>query len=171
MKQRVMGFSRKLIWFVLALSIAIEAAALLKVHVNAQTQPTPSADQVNAVASQLLCPVCTNISLDICPAAACEQMRELIREKLAEGSTPQEIKVYFVEQYGDAVLMVPPARGINWLLYLFPLVILLGAGYFVLRFFRRSPKLTELDVVPAVNNPTEAEELRYILAEDLKEDK
>lgn len=170
MKQRVLGFSRKLIWFVLALSIAIEAAALLKVHANAQTLPTPSADQVNAVASQLLCPVCTNVSLDECPAPACQQMRELIREKLAEGSTPQEIKAYFVEQYGDAVLMVPSARGINWLLYLFPLAILLGAGYFVLRFFQRSPKQGEL-VVRGSLNTEEEEELRQKLAEDLKEEK
>lgn len=170
MKQRVMGLSRKLMWFVLALSIALEAAALLKVHVNAQTQPTPSADQVNAVASQLLCPVCTNVSLDVCPASACEQMREVIREKLAQGVPPDEIKAYFVEQYGDAILLVPPARGINWLLYLLPLAILLGAGYFVMRFFRRSPRQADQLITVGSIDPEETEKLRHKLAEDMKED-
>jgi cytochrome c-type biogenesis protein CcmH len=170
MKLRVMGFSRKLMWFVLALSIALEAAALLKVHVNAQTQPTPSADQVNAVASQLLCPVCTNVSLDVCPESACEQMRAVIREKLAQGVPPDEIKAYFVEQYGDSVLRVPPAHGINWILYLLPLAILLGAAYFVLRFFRRSPNQAEMS--PAVEvSGEDSDELRQKLAEDLKEEK
>lgn len=169
MKQRVMSFSRKLLWFVLALSIAIEAAALLKAHVVAQTQPTPSDDQVNAVASQFLCPVCANVSLDVCEAPACSQMRELIREKLAEGWGNERIKQYFVEQYGENVLLVPPAHGLNWLIYLFPAAILIGAGYFVVRFFRRSPRQAEIDLAEEMPNSNEA--LKNKLEHDLKEEK
>ena len=48
-------------------------------------QPTPSDDEVNAIAKQLFCPVCENTPLDVCPTQACAQWRELIREKLAAG--------------------------------------------------------------------------------------
>ncbi len=73
------------------------------VTVSAQ-QPTPSDDQVNAIARQLYCPVCENTPLDVCPTTACHQWRELIRQMLGEGKTPEEIKQYFVDYYGARVL-------------------------------------------------------------------
>jgi cytochrome c-type biogenesis protein CcmH len=91
-------------------------------------EPTPSDDEVNAIAKQLYCPVCENIPLDVCPTQACEQWRGTIREKLALGWDEEKIKQYFVAQYGDRVLATPPAKGLNWLVYLLPpAVILIGA--------------------------------------------
>jgi cytochrome c-type biogenesis protein CcmH len=88
-------------------------------------------DQVNAVARQLYCPVCENIPLDVCGTQACAQWRELIREKLGQGWGEDQIKDYFVAQYGDRVLAMPPARGLNWLVYIVPPLVIL-AGVFVL---------------------------------------
>ncbi len=75
--------------------------------------PTPSDDQVNAVAKQLFCPVCENIPLDVCPTQACAQWRDLIRQKLAAGWSGDQIKQYFAAQYGDRVLAEPPLQGPN----------------------------------------------------------
>ena len=97
-------------------------------------------DQVNEIAADLYCPVCENIPLDACGTQACIQWRSLIREKLAAGWSEEEIKQYFVDQYGDRVLATPPARGLNWLVYLVPPVgFLIGAGVLVqaLRTWRR----------------------------------
>ena len=88
-------------------------------------------DEVNAIARQLYCPVCENIPLDVCGTQACAQWRDLIRTKLSQGQTEAQIKQYFVEQYGDRVLATPPARGLNWLVYLIPPVAIL-AGVFIL---------------------------------------
>jgi len=77
--------------------------------------PTPSDDQVNAIASQLYCPVCENTPLDVCPTEALRQWRALIRQMISEGKTEDEIKQYFVENYGARVLGAPPATGLNWL--------------------------------------------------------
>lgn len=104
------------------------------------TGPTPSDNDVNAVAKQMFCPVCENIPLDVCPTQACHEWRELIRQKLAEGWTDTQIKDYFAAQYGDRVLAEPPRRGLNWLVYVLPpLFILIGAGlvFNVLRSMRR----------------------------------
>jgi len=94
-------------------------------------QPTPSDDEVNRVAKQMYCPVCENIPLDVCPTQPCKEWRELIREKIAEGWTDDQIKDYFVVQYGDRVLAEPPRRGLNWLVYIFPPVFF-GLGVVVL---------------------------------------
>jgi cytochrome c-type biogenesis protein CcmH len=102
-------------------------------------EPTPrpvSDDQVNAIAKQLYCPVCENIPLDVCGTQACEQWRGLIREKLAAGWSESQIKQYFVDQYGDRVLGTPPARGLNWLVYLVPPLAILAGVFILYRAFR-----------------------------------
>ena len=98
-------------------------------------QPTPSDDQVNAIARQLFCPVCENTPLDVCPTQACHQWRELIRQMLAEGKSETAIKQYFVDHYGARVLSEPPASGLNWLVYVVPPVaFLLGVLLLYLAF-------------------------------------
>ncbi len=101
---------------------------LLSTRTAAAQAPTPSDDQVNRIAHQLYCPVCENTPLDVCPTEACRQWRDLIRQQLAQGWSEDQIKQYFVAQYGARVLAEPPRTGLNWLAYLVPpLVILLGA--------------------------------------------
>jgi len=120
----------------LAVMVSLAAAPA----VSAQSIPlTPSDDDVNAVAEQLYCPVCENISLDVCDTTACVQWRDLIRAKLADGWTAEQIKDYFVLQYGDRVLAQPPARGFNWLVYLLPAFIFLAGVALLLRIFRKVP--------------------------------
>lgn len=99
------------------------------------TPRQPTDDEVNAVAKQLYCPVCENIPLDVCPTLACEQWRGLIREKLAAGWSEDEIKNYFVNQYGDRVLATPPTRGLNWLVYIIPPVAILAGAVLLFRAF------------------------------------
>jgi cytochrome c-type biogenesis protein CcmH len=122
-------------------AVAVATSLVAGYSAGAQA-PTPSDNDVNHVASQLYCPVCENVPLDVCPTQACAQWRELIREKLAAGWSQEDIKQYFVTQYGDRVLATPPAHGLNWLVYVLPPVaILIGAGVLagVLRSWRRAP--------------------------------
>ena len=101
---------------------------------------TPTDDEVNAVAKQLYCPVCENTPLDVCPTEACRQWRELIRTQLSEGMTEQQIKDYFVANYGARVLSEPPRTGLNWLVYILPPVIILLGAFFLFRSFREWTK-------------------------------
>jgi cytochrome c-type biogenesis protein CcmH len=96
----------------------------------------PTDDEVNAIASQLYCPVCENVPLDVCPTQACVQWRATIREKLAAGWSEDEIKQYFVEQYGARVLATPPAQGLNWLVYVLPPAALLAGALVLFRAMR-----------------------------------
>lgn len=111
--------------------ILLVLAGLLVIPAFAQGRP-PTDDEVNAIAKQLYCPVCENTPLDVCPTQACAQWRDLIRLMLSQGKSEEEIKQYFVDNYGARVLNEPPREGLNWLAYLVPpLVILAGAGFLV----------------------------------------
>ena len=142
--------------------------------VLAQTPfPPISDDAVNAVASEMYCPVCENIPLDVCPTQACAQWRELIRLKLSEGWNATQIKDYFAAQYGDRVLGEPPRRGLNWLVYILPPLIFLVGVVIIWQVFRSSRKArvtaataTAVTDQPA-NAPDEADVLRRI-EEDLQ---
>jgi cytochrome c-type biogenesis protein CcmH len=137
--------------YLLAILITL-FVSVLAVQVVVAQQPTPSDDQVNAIAKQLYCPVCENIPLDVCGTAACAQWRELIREKLAAGWTEQQIKYYFVQQYGARVLGTPPVQGINWLVYLVP-PIAFGVGVYILyRAYRSWKKPIPSSSIPAEQN-------------------
>ena len=121
-----------------SLLIAVAAAVILASLAYAQdaTPEVPTDDQVNAIARQMYCPVCENTPLDVCPTQACAEWRELIRDKLAEGWNETQIKAYFVEQFGDRVLAEPPARGLNWLVYVIPPLAFLAGAFLIYRAFR-----------------------------------
>ncbi len=106
---------------------------------------TPTDDEVNAVAKQLYCPVCENTPLDVCPTEACRQWRELIRQQLADGWTEDQIKQYFVENYGARVLGEPPRSGLNWVVYLLPPALILAGAFVLFRAMRTwmKPTVTE----------------------------
>jgi len=93
-------------------------------------------DEVNAIARELFCPVCENTPLDVCETQACKQWRELIRTKLEEGWTEEEIKQYFVDNYGARVLSEPPKKGFNLLAYFVPPIIILIGVVILFRAFK-----------------------------------
>ena len=112
-------FSNLIRWLVLFLIVG----GIFSPGLAAAQGTDPTDDQVNVIAKQLYCPVCENIPLDACGTAACEQWRGIIRDKLSEGWSEDQIKDYFVVQYGDRVLAEPPRQGFNWVVYIVPLLI------------------------------------------------
>lgn len=105
---------------------------------SAAQQPTPNVDdQVLRISKNLYCPVCTGVPLDVCETQACVQWRALIREKLLAGESEQQIRAYFVAQYGDRVLGAPPPEGFNLSAYFLPVGVLL-IGAVILFFTARS---------------------------------
>ncbi len=121
---------------------------------QSDTPRVPTDDEVNAIAKNMFCPVCENTPLDVCPTQACAEWRELIREKLAQGWNEEQIQQYFVDQFGDRVLAAPPARGINWLVYIIPPITFI-AGAFILY---RSIRSMRLSAPPQVEPQVETEQ-------------
>lgn len=93
---------------------------------------TPAAvtpDQVNTIARELWCPLCSGVRLDACELKACEQMKEMIAVKLGQGEDLDSIRSYFVDQYGPQVLGEPPREGFSWLAWILPFAVLIVAGF------------------------------------------
>jgi cytochrome c-type biogenesis protein CcmH len=146
----------KNIFFLAGIFLVITSALLLTRNVSAQ-QPTPSDDQVNAIASQLFCPVCENTPLDVCPTTACHQWRELIRQMLAEGKSPAAIKQYFVDYYGARVLSEPPVSGINWLVYIVPPAAFIAGATLLFLAFRTWRRMEKEPVASQTSVPGSSE--------------
>lgn len=131
----------------------------------------PSDDAVNAIAKDMYCPVCENTPLDVCPTQACAEWRELIRDKLAEGWTEEQIEDYFVQQFGDRVLAQPPARGLNWLVYIIPPIVFLAGVYILYRVIQsyREPLRKSVDEASS-QLPADSPDDEYIhrLEEELR---
>ena len=120
----------------LFLLLALLGLLLLPAQAAFAQAKSPTDNDVNAVASQLFCPVCENTPLDVCPTAACHDWRELIRAKLAEGWTEKQIKDYFAEQYGARVLAEPPFSGLNLLVYIIPPALIIAGALFLGKAFK-----------------------------------
>lgn len=82
--------------------------------------------RTRAVASQLRCPVCQGLSLQDSPSELAQEMRGVVKEQLRAGRTPDEVKQYFTNRYGEWILMEPQRHGFNWVVYALPLVVLAG---------------------------------------------
>lgn len=93
--------------------------------------------RTSAVASQLRCPVCQGLSIQDSPSDLSRSMRAVVRDQLAQGKSPEEVKAYFVSKYGEWILLQPKASGFNLLAYAVPLLVVLGGGLVILLAVRR----------------------------------
>ena len=131
------------------LVIALALAVTSPWRANAQddsarppASPAATTDSVleartTALASELRCPVCQGNSIQDSPSELAQQMRDLIRDQLRAGKTPDEVRAYFVAKYGEWILLTPRATGFNLVVYLVPLAVLIVGGLVVWRTVRR----------------------------------
>ena len=79
-----------------------------------------SEDTVHDVAAQLRCVVCQSLSVADSPSETAHEMKGIIRERLAAGESPEQVRAYFVEKYGNWILLSPARQGFNLLVWVVP---------------------------------------------------
>ncbi len=89
------------------------------------------------VAGVLRCPVCQGLSVADSPATMAVSMKAQVKDLLAQGYDQEQILAYFENSYGEFVRLEPPLRGVNWLVWLGPLIAL-AAGFGVLAWTLRA---------------------------------
>jgi len=97
-------------------------------------------ERTTAIAAQLRCPVCDNLSVADSPSRLAGAMREEIGAQLAAWRTDEEVRAFFVERYGEWVLLDPPRRGLNLVPFLFPIVATLAGVAVWVAVVRRRPR-------------------------------
>jgi cytochrome c-type biogenesis protein CcmH len=97
--------------------------------------------RARALFRDVRCLVCQSQSIDESDAELAHDLRQLVREQIAEGKTDAQIRGYLVSRYGQFVLLTPrPSLG-NAVLWIGPLlVVILGAAALV---GRRRPQPTD----------------------------
>ena len=119
------------------------------VCLGAAQAPLPEpADEARARAlfHEIRCVVCQHESIAESPAGIAADLRRMVREEIARGSTDAEIRALLVERYGDYVLFRPPFNAGSAALWAAPfLLVLLVGGALLLRARRWSDDGAPLD--------------------------
>ena len=91
------------------------------------------------LSEQLMCPVCDGQTIDQSSAAISEDMKSVIWQQLEDGQSNNQIRQYFVQRYGEAVLAAPTGDGVNIAAWVTPAVVAalglvaVGAAYLRMR--------------------------------------
>ncbi len=128
---------------------------------SAQRVETPLSDPVDeararSVMTGLRCLVCQNQSIVDSNAELAQQLRIIVRERVAAGDSSREIRASMVALYGDWVLMKPPFKATTGLLWAGPALIFVFALIGVIFYFRRRRTSGAAGLTPAEQARVEA---------------
>ena len=91
------------------------------------------------ISKNIRCMICQNQSIDESSASLAKDLRILIRNKIKEGNSNEEIYKFLTDRYGDFILLKPPIKLSTLALWLFPFVFLL-IGIFVVFWHNKKSK-------------------------------
>lgn len=95
--------------------------------------------RVLALTEELRCLVCQNQTIADSHADLAIDLKNQVRDKLAQGASDEEVLDYMVQRYGDFVLYRPPVKKTTWLLWFGPFLLLsLGVVFLVVKLRARS---------------------------------
>lgn len=101
---------------------------------NQSFSDTPE-DKVTKISKKLMCPVCQGQSVADSNSDLANDMRSIIKKRVAKGENEEEILQYFVNRYGESILSSPPAKGFNIIIWILPLLTLIFGLIFLVYFF------------------------------------
>lgn len=113
--------------FVISLLVLGVAAACSSVSNSPPSTATELEQRAYAIDKTLMCPVCPSETINQSRVELAKQMRAIVREKLAEGWSDDQIRQFFVDRYGPSVLAEPPRRSFTLAVWILPPVALVGA--------------------------------------------
>ncbi len=89
------------------------------------------------ISNELMCPVCQGQTVAESNSKLAISMRDVIKQKITEGKSKNEILNYFTEIYGDNILATPPVKGLNILLYFVPILFLIISIFYWFKKVKR----------------------------------
>ena len=93
------------------------------------------------ISKNIRCLVCQNQSIDDSSAPLAKDLRALIRLKVQENETDEEIYKFLTDRYGDFILLKPPFKISTFLLWSLPFVFFI-IGIFILFLHNKKSKKT-----------------------------
>jgi len=130
-------------WFALGATLLLAGSALADSNLpparyaNVALPDRAEEAQAKALMETLRCLVCQGQSIADSDAEMAGDMRSLVRERIAAGESPADIRRWLVERYGDYVTYDPPLSPLTAPLWLAPIALLAVGGAVAARSFRR----------------------------------
>jgi cytochrome c-type biogenesis protein CcmH len=137
----------KLHLFFLLLILNIPIYAIDKNPINLDNAEQEA--RYHKLTNELRCVVCQNQSVADSNAELAQDVRNLVRTKISEGQTNEQINAFLVERYGDFVLYNPPLTEKTYVLWLGPFVLMLFAFIILMYFIRRQTKVKSVTLTDA----------------------
>ena len=91
------------------------------------------------ISKNIRCMVCQNQSIDESSASLAKDLRILIRNKIKEGNSNEEIYKFLTDRYGDFILLKPPIKLSTLALWFLPFVFFM-VGVFVVFWHNKKSK-------------------------------
>ena len=101
--------------------------------------------EARRVEQELVAPCCWRQQVAVHDSPIAREIRQEIRARLARGESRQQIITAYVQQYGNAILVEPPARGFNRALYALPPLLLAASGAALVLLVQRFTSQAEAD--------------------------
>ena len=94
---------------------------------------TDKNDELRArnISKNIRCLVCQNQSIDESSAPLAKDLRKIIRKKIVEKKTDEEIYQFLTQRYGDFILLNPPFNISTIILWFAPFIFFLIAGIII----------------------------------------
>jgi len=123
-----------------SLAAAVVVGAYAPQHVGSEPLAPPLEARVQKLGKELRCPVCQGLSIADSPSSTARAQLDKVRELVSAGRTDEEVRQYFVARYGEWVLLQPTAEGANLVVWLGPVLLLVGGVAFIALFVRKSAR-------------------------------
>lgn len=137
-------------------AIAVVALAALMASGGSGGQPTLD-ERVHEIGAGLRCTVCLNLSVADSPSTLAGEMRTEIETQLRAGRSPDQIRAFFIDRYGEWILLSPPPHGWNLLPWAVPVVGLVAGVALWVAFVRRRAPGTATEVTETEHRRIERE--------------
>lgn len=115
--------------FILAFALLCAAQPLLAQDYAEESLPDPKQEaQAIALMDTLRCVVCQGQPISGSNADLARDMRRLVRERIEAGESPDAVRNWLVNRYGQWISLKPDVNEMTAPLWLIPFLALLGAA-------------------------------------------
>jgi cytochrome c-type biogenesis protein CcmH len=121
----------------LVIALMLAAAPAFAVNPDEVLADAALETRARAVSAELRCMVCQNQSIDDSNAELAKDLRLLVRQRIADGDSDQQVLNYIVSRYGEFVLLKPRFESKTLLLWCAPLLLIALGGISLAIFARR----------------------------------
>ena len=123
--------------FLLVLALMMAAAPAFAVNPDEMLSDPALEARARTLSAELRCMVCQNQSIDDSNAELAKDLRLLVRERIKDGDSDEQVLDYIVSRYGEFVLLKPRFSIKTVLLWGAPVLLVLAGGLSLLVFARR----------------------------------